>query len=147
MVLVDGTRDFPQKVHVRILVIGFCVFEELVLDVLIDLCPFFGGRQVLQETLKKCFHFCLMEGFARKEDLADGEELSAREVFTAFIDHLVDAFFAAVNEPAMDAIAFFQSSKAAADICEVAADGSFIDLELGGKLFSRDAAATHQHIP
>lgn len=147
MALVDGARDLPEKVHVRILVIGLCVFEELVLDVLIDLCPFFGGGQILQKALKKCFHFYFMEGFARKEDLADGEELSAREVFTAFIDHLVDAFFAAVNEPAMDAVAFFQSSKAAADICEVAADGPLIDLELGGNLFSRDAAATHQYIP
>ena len=147
VVLVDGARDLPEKVHVRILVIGLCVFEEFVLDVLIDLCPFFGGGQVLQKALKKSFHLYFMEGFARKEDLTDGEELSAREIFTAFIDHLVDAFFAAVNEPAMDAVAFFQSGKAAADICEVAADGPLIDLELGGNLFSRDAAATYQYIP
>lgn len=88
-----------------------------------------------------------MEGFAREEDLADGEEFSAREVFAAFIDHLVDAFFAAVNEPAMDAIAFFHGSKAAADVGEVAADGSLVDFQFGGEFFSRDAAATHQYVP
>ena len=38
-------------------------------------------------------------------------------------------------------------SSKAADICEVAADGPLIDLELGGNLFSRDAAAAHQYIP
>lgn len=69
VVLVDGTRDLPEKVHVRILVIGLCVFEEFVLDVLIDLCPFFGGGQVLQKALKKCFHFYLWKALLERRIL------------------------------------------------------------------------------
>ena len=112
------------------------------------MCEPLGQSQVLAylRGLSKSYAYTLIS-FEKPEDLADGEELSAREVFTAFIDHLVDAFFAAVNEPAMDAVAFFHSGKAAADIREVAADGPLIDLELGGNLFSRDAATTHQYIP